>query len=135
MRRLFDIIRREPVILPASATVKTAAETMRKEKVGAILVTDPGERLVGVFTARDAVCRVLAPGRDPTRTALSEVMTRNPRAIAPGAVASEALQIMTACGCRHLPILDGEKIVGIVSRIDFLGTEQQRVEETGTPPR
>lgn len=128
MRRLFNIIRREPVMLPVTATVKRAGETMRKHKVGAILVTARDGHLVGIFTARDAVYRVLAEGRDAAQTALNEVMTPNPRTVAPGEVASDALRIMGDCGCRHLPILEGDKVVGIVSRIDFLGMEQQRVE-------
>jgi len=129
MRRLFDVIRRKPVSLPATARVRDAAESMRKHKVGAILVTAPDGHLVGIFTARDAVHRVLAAGRDPSHTTLSEVMTPNPTTVTPAQIASDALKLMQEIGCRHLPVVENGQIVGIVSRADFLGLEHQKVEE------
>lgn len=128
MRRLFDVIRREPVSLPTTATVRDAAESMRKHKVGAILVTTGDLRLEGIFTARDAVCRVVAAGKDPSRTTLGEVMTPNPLTVTPEKIASDALKLMQDIGCRHLPVVDNGQIVGIVSRADFRGSEQQRAE-------
>jgi len=105
---------------------------MRNRRIGAVLVTDPEGRLLGIFTGRDAVCRMLAECRDPAGTRLGEVMTRNPETIGPKTTAIEALRLMRDCGFRHLPVVEGERLLGIVSRGDFEGLEQARLdEETG----
>jgi CBS domain-containing protein len=75
---------------------------------------------------------VLAEGKSATRTKLAEVMTPDPDAIPPGKTAIEALRLMEDGRYRHLPIVDGSKVVGIVSRFDFSGIELDRLdEETG----
>jgi CBS domain-containing protein len=123
---------RKPVTLPPSATVKEACCAMRERHVGAVLVIEGDRKLVGIFTGRDAVCRVLAEGKDPAKTALGDVMTRNPDCMPPNQHAVEALRLMQDAGYRHLPIVDHGKLVGIVSRGDFRGLEQARLdEETG----
>ena len=126
------ILRRQPVTLRPGATVQEACREMRNHRIGAVLVTDPAGRLLGIFTGRDAVCRMLAECRDPARTTLAEVMTGQPEAIGPDVTAIEALRLMRDCGCRHLPVVQGERLLGIVSRGDFQGVEQARLdEETG----
>jgi CBS domain-containing protein len=105
---------------------------MRDRHVGAVLVTADDRRLVGIFTGRDAVHRVLAEGKSAARTALFEVMTRDPTTMPPGKTAIEALRLMEDGRYRHLPIVDDGKVVGIVSRFDFSGLELDRLdEETG----
>ena len=105
---------------------------MRDRRVGAVLVTDGDRRLVGIFTGRDAVHRVLAEGKSAVRTALAEVMTPNPDTMPPGKMAIEALRLMEDGRYRHLPIVEEGKVVGIVSRFDFSGIELDRLdEETG----
>jgi CBS domain-containing protein len=95
-------------------------------------VTEGDCGLVGIFTGRDAVARVLAEGKDPAATTLSQVMTHNPDTMTPSHSAIEALRLMLDARCRHLPIVHGGKVVGIVSRGDFRGIEQDRLdEETG----
>ena len=133
MRKMCDLVRKQdPVSLPPSATVKEACQCMRNRRVGAVLVTEGDRRLVGIFTGRDAVHRVLAEGKDAGRTMLTEVMTRDPDTIPSGNVAIEALRMMEDGRFRHLPIVDEGKIVGIVSRFDFSGMELDRLdEETG----
>jgi CBS domain-containing protein len=137
MRKMSDLVRdQNPLILPASATVMEAARHMRDRRVGAVLVTDrgaaDGARLVGIFTGRDAVARVLAEGRHPAATTLAEVMTPDPDTLDPGDSAIEALRRMQDAHCRHLPIVHGCCIVGIVSRGDFRGMELDRLDaETG----
>jgi CBS domain-containing protein len=109
-----------------------AARRMRDRRVGAVLVTEGDDRLVGIFTGRDAVSRVLADGRAPGKTTLAEVMTPNPDTMAPKCTAIEALRLMQDARCRHLPVVDQGRVIGIVSRGDFLGIEQDRLdEETG----
>jgi CBS domain-containing protein len=133
MRKMSDIVRnQDPVALPPSTTVKEACRCMRERRVGAILVTEGDRRLVGIFTGRDAVHRVLAEGKSPARTKLAEVMTPDPNTMQPGKMAIEALRLMEDGRYRHLPIVDDGKVVGIVSRFDFSGMELDRLdEETG----
>jgi CBS domain-containing protein len=133
MRKMSDLVRNQrPLALPPSATIMEAARQMRERRVGAVLVTDGNTRLVGIFTGRDAVDRVLAEGKDPAVTSLEEVMTRNPQTLTPKHNAIEALRLMQDARCRHLPIVHEGELVGIVSHGDFRGIEQDRLdEETG----
>ena len=132
MRKMSDIVRnQDPVALPPHATVKEACRQMRHHRVGAVLVTEGDRQLRGIFTGRDAVHRVLAEGRSPDTT-LAEVMTPDPDCITSGKKAIEALRLMEDGRYRHLPIIEGGKVVGIVSRFDFSGLELDRLdEETG----
>ena len=133
MRKMADIVRnQDPVTLPPSATVREACQSMRDRRVGAVLVTEGDRCLVGIFTGRDAVHRVLAEGRSAADTTLVEVMTREPETMPPGKIAIEALRLMEDGCYRHLPIVEDGKVVGIVSRFDFSGRELDRLdEETG----
>jgi CBS domain-containing protein len=133
MRKMSDLVRtQDPVSLPPSATVQEACRHMRDRRVGAVLVTEGDQRLVGIFTGRDAVHRVLAEGKRADRATLAEVMTRDPDTLPPNKVAIEALRLMEDRRYRHVPIVDDGKVVGIVSRFDFSGMELDRLdEETG----
>ena len=133
MRTMSDIVRnRDPATLPPSATVRDACRCMRDRRIGAVLVTEVDQRLLGIFTGRDAVHRVLAEGKSAARTKLAEVMTRDPDTMPPGRTAIEALRLMEDGRYRHVPIVDGDRVVGIVSRFDFSGIELDRLdEETG----
>jgi CBS domain-containing protein len=130
MRRVVpDVVRNQELLeLSALATVREAADRMRSRHVGAVLITRDGQ-LDGIFTERDMVYRVVAEGRDPDRTPLAEVMTRNPDTVRPDTTAIDALRRMQDGGYRHLPVLDRGRIVGIVSRRDFFGLEKARLEE------
>ena len=84
MRKLSDVILdQRPLVMNETDTVMEACKRMRDSQAGSVLVTGDTGRLAGVFTGRDAVCRVLAEGRDPASTPLSEVMTRNPSTMSP----------------------------------------------------
>jgi CBS domain-containing protein len=132
-RQLGEIIRRQnPLTLPVTASVQKACRMMRDRRVGAVLVTETDGRLAGLFTGRDAVGRVVAEALDPVTTTLSAVMTVQPDTSNRRQHAIDALRMMQDGGYRHLPILDGAKIAGIVSRADFTGLERTRLdEETG----
>jgi CBS domain-containing protein len=128
-RHMLDIIHdQNPVMLTAKKSVKEACELMRERRIGAILVVDDEEHLVGIFTGRDAVCRVVAEGRDSANTMLQDVMTGSPVSMAPGKTANEALHLMQDGGYRHLPVTDGNRVIGIVSKGDFRGLEQARLD-------
>jgi CBS domain-containing protein len=123
------IVRREPICLPPEATVQEACRLMRQHRIGAIMVVDAGQRLLGIFTGRDAICRMLAECQDPARTTLAQVMTHRPVTMAPHAKAIEALRLMRDSGFRHVPVVEGGRLIGIVSRGDFHAAEQGRLEE------
>lgn len=127
-----EIIRNQrPLMLPASATVQEACKHMHERKVGAVLITNPRNELLGIFTGRDAV-RVLAEGKPAASTHLRQVMTNNPDHLPPRHKAIHALRLMRDGGFRHVPVVHEGVVVGIVSRGDFRGLEQDRLdEETG----
>ena len=133
MRQIAELVSHQtPLTLAPSVTVKRACECMRERQVGAVLVTDKDNHLLGIFTGRDAVCRVLADNRSPGQTRLADVMTSDPDTIPPGKTAIEALRLMQDGGYRHLPVVQDGRVVGIISRGDFRGLEQARIdEETG----
>jgi CBS domain-containing protein len=133
MRKMSDLVRnQQPLMLPPTTSVIKAAQHMRDRRVGAVLVVTDEDRLVGIFTGRDAVSRVLAEGKSPAKITLADVMTPDPNTMSPQCTAIEALRLMQDTRCRHLPIVDNDKIIGIVSHGDFRGIEQDRLdEETG----
>ncbi|MFI4933058.1 MAG: cyclic nucleotide-binding/CBS domain-containing protein [Caulobacterales bacterium] len=130
MRRLSDIIfNQDPLIVPLTTTVKSACQEMSRRRAGSALVTDDTGALVGIFTGRDAVCRVLADGKDSSTTSVSEVMSRDPVTMTPDKTAIDALRLMWDGGFRHVPLVQGDRLVGVVSRGDFAGDEHARLEE------
>jgi len=129
-RHMLDIVRdQNPLTLPPSATVKEACHHMNERRVGAVLVTDEDGALVGIFTGRDAICRVLALGKGAEETLLAEVMTRDPCCMPPGRSAIEALRLMQDGGFRHIPITEDGRLLGVVSRGDFRGLEKARLDD------
>jgi CBS domain-containing protein len=105
---------RKLILVPGTTTVRAAAELMKKNRYGAVLVTE-GEQLLGIFTERDAVFRVIAVGRDPDATTLAEVMTKDPKTIASDKAFGHAMLLMHEGGFRHVPVVDEGKLVGMVS--------------------
>jgi CBS domain-containing protein len=99
-------------------TVREAARMMAERNIGAILVTE-GSRLVGIFSERDVLSRVVAKDLDPDATPVESVMTRNPDSLPPSADIREAMRLMVAHDYRHVPVMDGQKILGIVSARDI----------------
>jgi len=130
-RPLSELLRGQtgPLTLPPGTTVRDACQRMRECSVDAVLVADAPGTLLGVFTGRDAVRRVLAEVRDAGRTTLAEVMTRDPATVSPRASAMEALRLMRDGGFDHVPVMEGGRALGLVSHGHFLGLEQTRLEE------
>jgi CBS domain-containing protein len=130
MRKLSDIVfNQRPLAMEPGVPVREACERMREARAGSVLVTDEEGRLVGIFTGRDAVCRVVAAGRDAATTKLGDVMTPNPATMSPEKTAIEALRLMWDGGFRHIPIVDRGRLLGVVSRGDFKGAERERLDE------
>ncbi|HJS78462.1 MAG TPA: CBS domain-containing protein [Burkholderiales bacterium] len=105
---------RKLVVAAPHTTVAEAARLMKEGKVGAVLVVEEG-RLVGIFTERDALFRVIAPGLDPAKTELRGVMTRDPTTVAPDETFGYALLLMHDKGFRHTPVVENGRPVGVVS--------------------
>jgi CBS domain-containing protein len=130
MRHLSEIVRnRKPLTLSPTATVKQACQEMSNRRSGAVLITEKHGRLMGIFTGRDAVCRVLAAGKIPSRTKLKDVMTTSPATMSPDNTVIEALRLMWDGGFGHVPGVEDDKLCGVVSRRDFKGLEQTRLED------
>jgi len=102
-------------------SVGEAARLMQRHRTGAIMVVE-GERLIGIFTERDALFRVLAENRDQS-TPVRDVMTRSPLSISPDKPFAEALQIMHEGRFRHVPVVENGRAVGMVSASDAMGPE------------
>ena len=130
-RPLSELLRGQgpPLALPPDATVREACRRMRERAADAVLVADAAGRLLGIFTGRDAVRRVLAEARDADRATLAEVMTRDPAAVPPRAAALEALRLMRDGGFDHVPVVEGGRALGLVSHRHFLGPEHTRLED------
>jgi CBS domain-containing protein len=129
-RSLLTIVKdQHPLILDHMQTIQCACLAMCQRRTGSVLVVDDHDRLCGIFTGRDAL-RVLASGTgDGCSLPLSAAMTRAPVTIEPTARAIDALRVMSDGGFRHVPVVEGGRIWGIVSRTDFLGTEIERLDE------
>jgi CBS domain-containing protein len=113
------IVDQELASMPGAATVMDAAQQMANRHIGAVPVMEDG-RLVGIFTERDLLNRVVATGRDPAGVSLREVMTPDPVTIAYDGGLEEALDAMLDNNFRHLPVVDdAEQVIGVISCRDI----------------
>jgi CBS domain-containing protein len=115
------------VSAPPDLSVEAAARLMAERQVGAVLVVEQ-KRLVGIFTERDAVFRVVAKGRDPRATRLAEVMTKEPKTVSPKESFGYAMLVMHENGFRHMPVLENGEPVGVVSARNALDPELEEFE-------
>ena len=116
------------VTFETTATIAEAVAIMSQKKIGAILVMSEG-KLAGIFTERDLMVRVVAMGLRTETTPLCEVMSANPDTLSPEDTAENALELMTSRNYRHLPVLDGERICGMVSIRDLFSSVMEEIEE------
>ncbi|MFC1639998.1 CBS domain-containing protein [Gemmatimonadota bacterium] len=100
-------------------SVLDAIKTMQDRKVGALLVVEDGKP-VGIFTERDVMTRVVSREFNPAETSVSEVMTKNLVAVCPDTTVQQAMAIVTEKRCRHLPVMDGDELLGVVSSGDLM---------------
>src|SRR3989337_4198589 len=128
-RKLADIVKDQKLrALAKRETVQQACRCMWECRTGSVLVVDDQQRLTGIFTGRDAV-RTLAEGKSAEVTTLAHAMTPNPITITPNSRAIDALREMSNRGFRHLPVVESERIWGVVSRRQFLGMQIDRLDE------
>ena len=119
-----DVIRdREPYSVRATVSVIEAAEFMAARKIGAVCVLDEQGKLIGVFSERDLLNRVVVPRHDPGTMKLGEVMSPLRAVIRCDETPHQALERMERIGTRHLPVVDDEKWVGMLSMRDLLRVE------------
>jgi CBS domain-containing protein len=125
-RTIREIIEGQELVAATSTTlVIDAAKMMKERKVGAILVVD-NRKLVGIFTERDGLFRVIAEGLDPNTTKLSAVMTREVKTVSPDKAFGDALHMMYEGKFRHVPVVDNNRAIGIISARDAMGPELEQ---------
>lgn len=105
--------------VPPDVTVTAAVQEMNRHKVGSVLVLE-GQQLVGIFTERDVLSRVVAAGLDPKTTPLAQVMTRDPVTVPSNTTIDQVMALFTDKRFRHLPVVDNGRLVGVISIGDIL---------------
>lgn len=110
-------------------TVKEAARNMSERRIGALAVVSV-DRVIGIFTERDVMCRVVAAGLDPGTTRVKDVMTTPVAVCQPTSKLAECRSVMTEKRIRHLPIVNDNRLVGMLSAGDILANETQEKQQT-----
>ena len=127
-RQVRDVMTSNPRTTEATTSVADAARLLREEDVGALPVVEEG-RLIGMLTDRDIVVRVLAEGKDPQSTPVGEIASREIQSAAPEQELDQALRLMASRQVRRLPVVEGERLVGILAQADV--AETAPAERTG----
>ncbi len=118
---LENLLNRKHKVIQAvdpATTVTDCVRQMNDHRIGALLVME-NEKLIGIFTERDALTRVLGRGLDSANTSVSDVMSKNPLSVTPSTTLEEAMSIITNQRIRHLPVVQGDKVLGVVSSGDL----------------
>ena len=111
------------------ATVTEAAKLMSDRRIGSVVVVD-GQKVIGIFSERDVLNRVVAQNRDPSTTHVREVMTTPVACCQPTSDLKECRSVMTEKRIRHIPVVEGNKLVGMISSGDILALERSEQQET-----
>jgi CBS domain-containing protein len=120
MAFIFDLVRNQQTYgADPSQSVLEVARAMVERNIGAVPVLREGD-LVGILSERDLMKRIVAEGRDPARTRVSEIMTPEPHTVGPREDLETCMLLMSQHGFRHLPICDGKKLIGMVSLRDIM---------------
>jgi CBS domain-containing protein len=124
-----DAMTGDPRSIGATASVVEAARLMREQHIGSLPITD-GEKLVGMITDRDITTRVVAEAADPKVTSVEDVYSRDLVSVEPDNDLQEALQLMARHQVRRLPVVENERLVGIVAQADIaLGKNEKQTGE------
>jgi CBS domain-containing protein len=118
IRNVLELKGREVAKVAQAETVLAAVEQMNQRRIGAVIVVaelHPGARPIGIFTERDVLTRVISRGLVPARTVVGEVMTREVCTISCETSVMDAMMVMTDRRCRHLPVMKGEELMGVIS--------------------
>jgi CBS domain-containing protein len=128
MAQIRDVMTTNPTTIERSTSVLEAAKVMAGEDVGPLPVTDGG-RLVGIVTDRDIVTRVLADERDPQSTTVGDICSSDLVTVTPEDDLDQALRKMASAQVRRLPVVEGDRIIGIVAQADV--ARQAPEQQTG----
>lgn len=112
-----------------SDMVLDAAKKMNETKIGSLVVTE-GDHVVGIFTERDILIRVVASGRDPKETPIGEVMSSPVACCRRDTTLDECRAVMTEKHIRHLPVVEEKRLLGIITSGDILARKVDVHEET-----
>ena len=119
------------VVVSPKDTVYRALQLMAENNVGAVMITEDGH-MVGIFTERDYCRKVILMGRSSLNTPIEEIMTKSMITVRPDQPLEECLELMTRYHIRHLPVQDGDKLIGLVSMRDVMTTiisvKEDRIE-------
>jgi len=125
-----DIVRKQTISsLKKGNTIFEAATMMNNANVAAIIILDDAQKIVGIVTERDLTRRAIAKNLNPKETLIKEIMTKNPETLAPDDSASDALELMQSRHFRHLPVVDGETCVAMVSIRDLYKAVKSSLEK------
>lgn len=120
MKHIFDLVKdRNVYFVDPARSVLDSVRYMVERNIGAVAVVQ-GDNLVGIFSERDLMKRVVSEGRDPGRTQIQEVMTADPLVVSPNESIEDCMRLMKENSFRHLPVCDGRKLKGLISLRDLL---------------
>jgi CBS domain-containing protein len=114
-----DVMTRNPLSLPETASLSQAARAMRDSHIGVVLVTDSSDKLAGLVTDRDIVVRAIAEGQDPNHIPLSRILSKPEFKLEPDAPIDRAVKLMSEASVRRIPVVENGRCVGIVSLGDL----------------
>lgn len=122
MRPIVELLKKRDAVtfsLSPQDSVFAALEQLAAHNVGAMMVLDQG-RLVGVFSERDYTRKIALAGKSSKETAVRDIMTANVITVAPTVRTRDGLALMSQKGIRHLPVVDGDKVLGMISIRDIM---------------
>ncbi len=126
--RVRDVMTYNPITVKPTASIKEVAKLMADNKIGSVIVVNDDGDVVGIITERDLVERVLAAGKDPSTLIASDVMTTRVYVISPDASIKDAADLMARRNIGHLPVVEGRKLVGIISERDIIVVAPEIIE-------
>jgi CBS domain-containing protein len=128
-KTISEVMTRDVRACEPTTTIVDAAKTMASEDVGPVPIVEDG-RLTGIVTDRDIVVRVVAEGKDPTATTVSEIASSDLVTVSPDDDIDEVLSLMSERQVRRIPVVEGDRLVGIVAQADVarMGTDAKTGE-------
>lgn len=122
-----DAMNPKVIVAKHDATVKEAAKVMSKFRMGCLVILE-NDKLTGIVTERDVISKVVAGGLDPEHTKISEIMTTNPITIEPDEDLEDACSLMVENNIKKLPVLEGKRLVGIITATDVISIQPKLIE-------
>lgn len=115
------------VVSKPEITVKEAAQIMSKFRIGSLIILE-NEKIIGIVTERDVLRKVVATGLDPSTTRIKEIMTKDVITIEADKSIDDACSLMVENNIKRLPVMDGKKLVGIITVTDLISVQPKMIE-------